>query len=99
MNVSKNLKVDQNLNVSKNIRCASTIHGLTLHATKNQSYIGYYGDGKNYLRGINRIEGNVETGINISGNVKVGGALDVDHDHNVRGLLLLEVHPQLVVNM
>ena len=73
----------KNLNVSKDINCSNTIHGLTLHAKKNNSYIGY-SDNKNYLRGINRMEGNVETGMNIAGNLNVKGTTTTNN-LNVKG--------------
>ena len=58
LNCKGNLNVNKNIYGQKNIVATNTVQGKSLFSKKNQSWIGYYGDGKNYLRGNSQIRGN-----------------------------------------
>ena len=101
LTIPGNVKIEGVLNVNKdiygkkNIISSNTVQGNSLFSQKNQSWIGYYGDGKNYLRGVNRMEGNVETGMNIAGNLNVSGASNVSGKKVVtEGKLMKLTNPQ-----
>jgi len=77
------LDVNKNINAKKDIECINTIHGKTLYAKKNNSIIGHI-DGKNYLRGINRVEGKVETTIECT-NTIYGKTLQARKNNSIIG--------------
>ena len=68
------LTIPGNLTVTGNINCKKTVSGTSLTSTKNNSWIGYHGDGKNYIRSNTRMEGNIDTDLNLSGNLKLNNS-------------------------